>query len=187
MLKFALVLQVDPVLHRAKVRFPELDVQVEADDPGIESDWLPVLAAWSVGNRGFSLPKEGEQVACLMDEDLQLGVVLGGVYNAEDTPPAAPPQALYYEAEDGTVISYDPEGHVLNADVQGTATVAATGLVTLQSDLKVKLEAPALEFQGPATFKSPVHFEQNITQAAGKNNPAHHTHPVVGGTAERVE
>lgn len=77
MLYFGIVSATDPATCRVRVTLEELDQLV--------TDFLPVMQSASRTDKAYSLPDVGEHVVCLMDENAEAGVVLGCVYNKEDT------------------------------------------------------------------------------------------------------
>ena len=80
-LQFGTVAQVDDAGHQLRVQLPALD--------NLLTDWLPMITPAAGGNQFYSLPDEGELVVCLLDARGEGGCVIGAIYNAADTPPAA--------------------------------------------------------------------------------------------------
>lgn len=149
-LRFGLVTNLDPDKARAKVQFVVgVETAVEGQQ-GMESDWLPVGVQWSLGAQEFVMPTIGEQVACLMDERCEQGVILCAIYSDTDPPPSAPAKAWHREFPDGTILQYDPTAHTLLAHVVGTATLEATGDVMVHSDADATVQAG-----GTATVQAP--------------------------------
>ena len=77
MLKFGTVTAINPKTARARVQF--------ADD-NVTSFWLAILQNKTYKDKFYSILSVGEQVACLMDENSEDGVILGAIYSAEDKP-----------------------------------------------------------------------------------------------------
>ena len=75
MLRFGIVSQIDPINVQARVSF---------EDDESTSFWLPVLQTKTLKDKFYAMPDIGEQVACLMDENSEDGVILGAIYSAED-------------------------------------------------------------------------------------------------------
>ena len=75
MLRFGIVSQIDPINVQARVSF---------EDDESTSFWLPVLQTKTLKEKFYEMPDIGEQVACLMDENSEDGVILGAIYSAED-------------------------------------------------------------------------------------------------------
>lgn len=117
----------DPDKHRARVQFPDHDNMVSA--------WLPVGVQKSEGDCDYWLPDLNTQVACLMDENYEFGVVVCAIYSDADLPPISNPDLYYKQFKDGTVIQYDRAAHKLTANVQGTVDLTATGNITSASPL----------------------------------------------------
>ncbi len=117
----------DPDKHRARVQFPDHDNMVSA--------WLPVGVQTSAGDYDYWLPDLQTQVACLMDENYEFGVVLCAIYSDADLPPVTGKDLYYRRFKDGTIIQYDRASHKLTANVQGTVDLVATGDITSTSPL----------------------------------------------------
>lgn len=99
MLKFGIVTNIDEKQAAARVQFQ--------DDDDIPSDWLPVLQAKTLKDKFYILPDIGEQVACLMDENLEDGVILGAIYSDEDTCPVMSKDKIVAKFQDGSSIEID--------------------------------------------------------------------------------
>ena len=107
----------DLTLGRVRVQFPDLDQSA--------SYWLPVLQARTQSAKSWHLPAIGEQVACLMDEHFEDGVVLGSIFsNADPPPPGLGQGQIHYLAEDGAVFDYDPVAHALTITLPSGASLA---------------------------------------------------------------
>ena len=76
-LRFGIVSQINPVSAQARVSF---------QDDESTSYWLPVLQTKTFKDKFYAMPDIGEQVACLMDENSEDGVILGAIYSTEDVP-----------------------------------------------------------------------------------------------------
>lgn len=83
------------------------------------------------------MPQIGEQVNCLMDEQLKAGAVIGSFYTKENPPPVQTAEKCHVTFKDGTVVEYDPAAHHLTADIgTGTAAVKASS-ITLDGDVSI--------------------------------------------------
>lgn len=148
MLKFGVVVQTDPGKGKVRVRFEDHD--------GLVSHWLPVVKGKTLRDKEYWMPDLNEQVACLMDENFEAGVVLGAVYSDADPVPVASQDKFHVRFDDGTTIEYDRAQHKLSAHVVGgtleaTVDVAATvtsPLITAVATTKVRCETPLLECTG---------------------------------------
>lgn len=155
MMKIGIVTQLDPATARARVKFPEDDTFTETEEPGIESYWLQVTHRWTTETKEFSMPAVGSQVVCLMDENLEFGVILAGLYSDADPRPAAPNTSVHLEFSDGTILEYDPAAHLLKADVQGDVEVTATGAATIK--------AAGITLDGPVTITETLTVDGDST------------------------
>lgn len=111
-----IVSQIDAKQHLVKVHIPALE--------DFETAWLPMITPNAGGNQFYCLPDVGELVAVILDARGEAGVVLGAMYNDEDTPPTQNAQIWMKKFSNGTVISHDRStGNVI---VQTSGTITAT-------------------------------------------------------------
>lgn len=104
MLRFGIVSQIDPINVQARVSF---------EDDESTSFWLPVLQTKTLKDKFYAMPDIGEQVACLMDENSEDGVILGAIYSAEDVSTTQSEKQLSVNLEDGSYINADKENQTL--------------------------------------------------------------------------
>ncbi len=104
MLRFGIVSQIDPVNVQARVSF---------EDDESTSYWLPILQTKTLKDKFYSMPDIGEQVACLMDENSEDGVILGAIYSTEDVSATQSEKQLSVNLEDGSYINADKENQTL--------------------------------------------------------------------------
>ncbi len=104
MLRFGIVSQIDPINVQARVSF---------EDDESTSFWLPVLQTKTLKDKFYAMPDIGEQVACLMDENSEDGVILGAIYSAEDVSTTQSEKQLSVNLEDGSYINVDKENKTL--------------------------------------------------------------------------
>lgn len=105
MLRFGIVSQINPVLAQARVSF---------QDDESTSYWLPVLQTKTFKDKFYAMPDIGEQVACLMDENSEDGVILGAIYSTEDVPVVTSEKQLSLNLENNSLINIDKETNSLN-------------------------------------------------------------------------
>ena len=128
-LQFGTVAQVDDAGHQLRVQLPALD--------NLLTDWLPMITPAAGGNQFYSLPDEGELVVCLLDARGEGGCVIGAIYNAADTPPAASRDMWVRRFKNGTVITHNRKSGDVVVQTKGTVTIDApdtviTGNATVQ-------------------------------------------------------
>jgi len=101
--------------------FVAVRVQFPAHDNMI-SYWLPVLSFNTHVNKDFWIPDIGEQVAVLMDEHDEDGVVLGALPSQRDQTASAPGFTLNQRGtqfSDGTTVVYDRSAHAYKIVIGG--------------------------------------------------------------------
>ncbi len=104
MLRFGIVSQIDPINVQARVSF---------EDDESTSYWLPILQTKTLKDKFYAMPDIGEQVACLMDENSEDGVILGAIYSTEDVSTTQSEKQLSVNLEDGSYINADKENQTL--------------------------------------------------------------------------
>lgn len=109
MLRFGIVSQINPVLAQARVNF---------GDDDSTSFWLPILQTKTMKDKFYSIPDIGEQVACLMDENSEDGVILGAIYSTEDTPVVTSEKQISLNLENNAQINIDKETNTLTVTFQ---------------------------------------------------------------------
>lgn len=75
MLKYGIIKEIEGT--NAKVRF---------DDLGTTSGWLQICQNGSHKTKSQDVPDIGTKVACIMDDNLEDGCVIGAIYTDEETP-----------------------------------------------------------------------------------------------------
>lgn len=103
MLRFGFISEIDPQTGKGRVRFPEDDDLVTAP--------LPFCFPATTGDEYFVLPDVNTQVAVMIDDHAEDGVILGAIYNANKKPSQGAADKTYVKFQDGTVISYDRAAH----------------------------------------------------------------------------
>ena len=138
MLRFGTVTSINPKTARARVQFAE---------DGMNSYWLAVLQNRTYKDKFYSMPAVGEQVACLMDQNSEDGVILGAIYTTEDTPIIETEKQLSANFEDGTFANVDKETQTLTlsfpnihliGNITHEGTLSNTDGITSQADISDK-------------------------------------------------
>ena len=138
MLKFGTVTNINPMTAKARVQF--------ADD-NITSYWLPILQKKTLKDKYYSVVDIGEQVACLMDENSEDGVILGAIYTSLDEVPAISNLQHLIKFEDGSFIEFNRDTQMLTivaktlnivADVINTGKFENTDGIVSNSDITDK-------------------------------------------------
>lgn len=105
MLRFGIVSQIDPINVQARVSF---------EDDESTSYWLPILQTKTLKDKFYAMPDIGEQVACIMDENSEDGVILGAIYSTEDVPAITSEKQISLNLENNSLINIDKETNSLN-------------------------------------------------------------------------
>lgn len=166
--QFGDVADIDPKSHQVKVTFNALG--------GMISDWLPVITMGAGGNQFYALPDVGATAVCLMNATGDGGVVLGVIYNDQDTPPTADGQMWVKKFTNGTTISH----HRSN----GQVIVETRGDVLIKSAKQVKLDTPITECTGDINVAGTVRAGNDVI--GGGVSLKSHTHGGVAGGSSRT-
>ena len=133
-------------------------------DQDIETEWLSVVTPGAGADKGFViLPEVGDTVLVLLMGTFPVqGVVLGGVYGANNPPDegieSGRRQRFIWRTRQGQSISLDDAGSILrmmNSD--GSVIELAPNLVRLHADTDLEIAAPGktITIRGNA-----INFEQ---------------------------
>lgn len=115
MLKFGTVTNINPLTAKARVQF---------SDDNIISYWLPIIQHKTLKDKFYSMLDVGEQVACLMDENSEDGVILGSIYTSLDSVPGISKEQHLIKFEDGSFIEYNKESQMLTIVVKTLNVIA---------------------------------------------------------------
>lgn len=107
----------------ARVNLPECETP---------SQWLPIAVPRAHQSRAVWTYAVGEQVACLLDDRWEEGVVVGAIYSDVDTPPTSNPKAFRWQFADGGVFEYDEANGKLTITTIGDADITVGGKLTAQ-------------------------------------------------------
>jgi len=160
MLKFGIISEVDAPNGKARVQFPDAD--------GIVSNWLPVSSPKTLKDK-FSIPFDvNEHVWCLMDDELEFGVIGGAIYSKTETPgDLGDADVIGINFEQGLHIEYTRSTRILSITGDNKFTVNVSGDVTVQSATKVKVIAPLVEITAASITASGNLTVAGTVQAAG--------------------
>lgn len=123
MLRFGNISEFDPQKGYARVTFI---------DDGIVSDWLQVIVKNSLDNKYFHSFDINEQVVCLMDENLEDGVILGAIFSDSISPDGGNKDIVRVKFSDDSSIEYNRNTHEYNIDIKGK--------INIKSDSEVNIE-----------------------------------------------
>lgn len=124
MLRFGNISEVDASTGYARVKFL---------DDEIVSDWLQILVKTALDDKQEFVFDVNEQVACLMDEHSEEGVILGALYNDGTKPTGAGPGVYKMTFSDDSFIEYDKNNHKLTVSIQGDVNVISSGTVNVDA------------------------------------------------------
>jgi phage baseplate assembly protein V len=138
MLRFGIITEADPAKCYARVTFT---------DDGIVSDWLQILVRAAIQDSDSFTFDINEQVACLMDENSEQGVILGAIFNDSTNPKSGGKGITRFQLSDNSVIEYDRNSHEYNLDIKGKINVKSDLEVNIQT-LSAKITAASVAIIG---------------------------------------
>jgi len=165
MLRFGNITEVDPSKGYARVTFT---------DDGIVSDWLQFITLGAIKDNFSYTFSVNEQVACLMDENSEEGVILGAIFN-EKTPPNGAGEGVFrVKFDDDSVIEYDRNSHEYTLDIKGKIKITAQTEVNVNAvnanivaTAIAKIQAPVIELTGAVAISGALTVGGTITAPGG--------------------
>ncbi|MGC0151034.1 phage baseplate assembly protein V [Chromobacterium vaccinii] len=157
LLKFGTVASVTDAGHVC-VQFPDLD--------GMVSQPLKVVVPRASRDKAHHAPAVGAQVACVVDENIEEGVVLGETYNDQQAPATGNPALWFWRMADGSEFEFDPESGRLKVKTTSDVDVESAGAITLKAASKITLEAPVVQ------LTEDVVIGGGVAQGGGKGGKA---------------
>lgn len=165
MLRFGNITEVDPSKGYARVTFT---------DDGIVSDWLQFLTLGAIKDNFSHTFSINEQVACLMDENSEEGVILGALFN-DKTPPISGGDGIFrVKFEDDSVIEYNRNSHEYKLDVKGKVNITAQSEVNVNAvnanvtaSTEAKIQAPVIKLIGAVAVTGAITVSGTITAPGG--------------------
>lgn len=149
MLKFGYIVDIDFTTGKARVQFPDAD--------GMVSNWLPMSVPKTKTDKfsiGFDI---NEHVWCLMDENLEFGVIGGAIYSTADTPgDIGDADIIGVQFAQGLTIEYTRSTRILTINGGHQLIVDIDNNIKLKSATKVQVEAPLIEVTGNMTVTGSV-------------------------------
>lgn len=172
MLKFGIISEIDVANGLARVTF---------NDDGFVSAPLKMAVARS-GTDKVSFPFDiNEHVYCLMDENMEFGVIAGAVYDESNKPPSnAGKGKLVLSFADNSTIIYDRNLHTLSIDIKGKTSIKCDQ-AEIEATATVSIKAPQTTIDGilTVTGAAAVNGVLSMGGMAGIGGA-----PIPGSTAE---
>lgn len=172
MLKFGIISEVDFENGLARVNFTE---------DGFVSAPLKMAVSRS-GIDKVSFPFDiNEHVYCIMDENMEFGVIAGAVYDEGNKPSSdAGKGKLTLSFGDNSTIIYDRISHTLNIDIKGKTTIKCED-AEIEASTAVNVKSPSTVIDGVLTVNGAATVTGVLSMGgiAGVSGA-----PIPGGAAE---
>jgi len=130
MLRFGEISDIDPSKCYARVKFT---------DDGIVSDWLQIIVLGAISNQFFHIFDINEQVACLMDDNSEDGVIIGAVFNNKTTPSNGGKDIVRVSFSDDSFVEYNRASHEYTMDIKGKINISAESEINISSESKINI------------------------------------------------
>jgi phage baseplate assembly protein V len=162
MLKFGIISEVDATKGLARVQFPDAD--------GIVSNWLPMSVSLTLKDKASIPFFVNEHVWCLMDDNLEYGVIGGAIYSTADTPGSlGSADIVGVQFAQGLRIEYTRSTRILSITGSGKVNVNVDDEVDITSAQKVKVTGTNdIEITSATKVKITGPTEVDITSALTK-------------------
>ncbi|MEX3555329.1 MAG: phage baseplate assembly protein V [Burkholderia gladioli] len=146
-------------------------VRVRFEDIGIDSYWLPVCYQKTHQDKFYWIPDVGEQVRCLMDENLEDGTVIGAIYSADDVAAWASADMIGVRFKDTGEVSYDRGSGKMTINVVGDLEIRVGGKLTLTVAGEADIQAGGTTLDSTLRVKQATMLEGGVGGAAGASTP----------------
>lgn len=114
-------------------------IRVELQGGELLTDWIPWVTLRAGNDKFWWAPEEGEVMLVMAPSgELANAVALPAAFSNQNQN-ADRPTVQRQTFEDGTVIEYDREAHLLTMDVQGDVKIKATGRIDIEAEGDVKI------------------------------------------------
>lgn len=157
LLKFGTVVSVTDA-SRVCVRFDDLD--------GMVSQPLKVIVPRAHRDKAHHAPDEGALVACVVDENIEDGVVLGEVYSDVDAPATSNPALWHWKMADGSEFEFDRDSGRLRIKTSSDISVETSAAASLKAATDITLDAPVVK------VSNNLEIGGGITQGGGAGGKA---------------
>lgn len=156
MLRFGNISEIDVDKCFARVKFI---------DDGIVSDFLQIIVMGAINNKYFHMLDINEQVACLMDENSEEGVILGAVFNNKTNPDGGNKDIVRIKFSDNSSIEYNRSTHEYNIDIKGKINIKSDSEVNIDTQTaKITVETAEINADSVAVNATDVDVEAtNVT------------------------
>lgn len=147
--KTGIVAQAKPGFARA--RFDDLD--------GLLTNWLPVIHQKTQNDKVIWTLDVGEHVACLMDEYMEDGCIVGAIYSDVDLPPVSSKDKFKVVFKDGGSFEYDRSNGAMAIVCKGAASVSVGGDASITVAGSTLIKAATATIDAVCTFVKQCTFE----------------------------
>lgn len=166
MLRFGQISEIDVSKCYARVKF---------FDDGIVSAPLQIVVMGALSTKFFHIFDINEQVACLMDENSEDGVILGAVFSDGVNPDGGNKDVVRVKFPDGSSIEYNRDSHEYNIDVKGKINIEAETVNVTASNVNIESATQitgATEIVGNVTVTGNITASGTVTASTAISTPS---------------
>ena len=165
MLRFGNITEVDPANGYARVTFT---------DDGIVSDWLQIIVKSALLDKDEFTFEINEQVACIMDENSEEGVILGATFNDKTKPSGGGTGIFRVKFDDDSVIEYNRNSHEYNLNIKGKVNITAESEANINATnanivatAEARIQAPVIKLIGAVAVTGAITVSGTLTAPGG--------------------
>jgi len=149
--------------------------RVHFDEDGVVSAWLPLPSTATKTAKVWHPVEVGSQVACLMDDECEQGVVAAALWSDTDMPPDwASEKTVGVRFADGAKLYYDSDGHKLLFDAPNTEIEINCTKLKITGDI---------EHTGDMDVTGSIVASEEVTAGIMKITLTGHKHPTPSGVS----
>lgn len=141
--------------------------KVDLDEDDIETGWLPRILTNTKDNRDEAHFDIGEHVACVMDEHIENGVILGAINSDENEPPVKNKDKRRTTYKDGSYVEFDRSTGVWDVNVKGNAKITTNQKLIINSTSDTEITCTKLKVTGDVDITGKVDATGNIKSSTG--------------------
>jgi phage baseplate assembly protein V len=135
--------------------------KVTFDEDKLVSAWLPYLVKNTKSNKDENPFDINEHVACLMDENIENGVILGATNTNSDKPVAGNADIRRTTYKDGSYVEFNRSISKLTISCEGDVQIIKSANVNVKASTKILLDCSDVEINGS------LKVSQDITSTTG--------------------
>lgn len=152
MLRFGNITEIDVSKCYARVKFLDDD---------IVSAPLQIVVMGALSTKFFHIFDINEQVACLMDENSEEGVILGALFSDNINPNQGNKDVVRVLFADNSSIEYNRSSHEYNIDIKGKINITAESEINIDAEV-INATATTVNIEGATNITGATEITGNL-------------------------